>query len=80
MRRERYKSARRKLFRGCHLASTKCIKQQIEVGSSPKRTGDDPDKNMCTLQVLEESPKKGKPHEEVQSVPFDEKVRLRSFG
>ncbi|GAA0167495.1 hypothetical protein LIER_40386 [Lithospermum erythrorhizon] len=27
---------------------------------------------MCTLQVPEERPKKGQPHEEIQSMPLDE--------
>ncbi|GAA0163164.1 hypothetical protein LIER_19101 [Lithospermum erythrorhizon] len=37
------------------------------------------DRNVCTLQVLEESPKKGKPHEEIWSVPFDENNPAKVF-
>ncbi|GAA0164630.1 hypothetical protein LIER_20222 [Lithospermum erythrorhizon] len=37
------------------------------------------DRNLCTLQVLEGSPKKGQPHEDVQSVPFDENNPTKVF-
>ncbi|GAA0183335.1 hypothetical protein LIER_30761 [Lithospermum erythrorhizon] len=53
--------------RGCYLESTKRIKAQIEVGGvGPRHHG------ICILEVPEESPKKGQPHEEIRSIPFDE--------
>ncbi|GAA0142883.1 hypothetical protein LIER_03684 [Lithospermum erythrorhizon] len=52
--------------KGCYLASTKRIKAQM-------------DRKVCTLQVPEESPKKGKPNEDVRSVPFDEKDPVKVF-
>ncbi|GAA0161166.1 hypothetical protein LIER_44137 [Lithospermum erythrorhizon] len=46
---------------------------QMEARSSAKTREEAPDRNVCTLQVPEESSKKGKTHEDVRSVPFDEK-------
>ncbi|GAA0155032.1 hypothetical protein LIER_12855 [Lithospermum erythrorhizon] len=37
------------------------------------------DRNVCTLEVPEESPKKGRPHEEIQIIPFVEKDLAKVF-
>ncbi|GAA0166923.1 hypothetical protein LIER_21973 [Lithospermum erythrorhizon] len=57
--------------RGCYLASMKRIKAHMKIGSSSKRVEEAHDRNVCTLQVLEESLKKGNPDEDVWSMPFD---------
>ncbi|GAA0159821.1 hypothetical protein LIER_16518 [Lithospermum erythrorhizon] len=57
---------------GWYLASSKCIKAQTEVGSSSERPKELRDRNVYTLQVPEERSEKGRPHEEIQSVRFDE--------
>ncbi|GAA0183274.1 hypothetical protein LIER_30713 [Lithospermum erythrorhizon] len=51
----------------------------MEAGSSSKRVEEAPDRNVCILQVLEEISRKGKPHEDVRSVPFDEKDPAKVF-
>ncbi|GAA0146155.1 hypothetical protein LIER_36264 [Lithospermum erythrorhizon] len=51
----------------------------MEVVSPSKRAEEAPDRNVCTLQVPEESPKKGKPREDVWSVPFDERDPAKIF-
>ncbi|GAA0145143.1 hypothetical protein LIER_05401 [Lithospermum erythrorhizon] len=68
-----------KKARGCYLASTKQIKAQVEAGSifrGPEGFGD---RNVCTLEVPEEIPKKGQLHEEIQSVLFDERDPAKVF-
>ncbi|GAA0156651.1 hypothetical protein LIER_14095 [Lithospermum erythrorhizon] len=55
------------------------IKVQMEIGSTSGKTEESGDRNMCTSQVPGESPKKGKPHEEIRSVPFDEKEPAKVF-
>ncbi|GAA0156993.1 hypothetical protein LIER_14353 [Lithospermum erythrorhizon] len=61
-----------KKLRGCYLASTKRIKAQEDMGSTSERPEELKDRNVCTQEVLEESLKKGRPHEEIRSIPFDE--------
>ncbi|GAA0169101.1 hypothetical protein LIER_40706 [Lithospermum erythrorhizon] len=51
----------------------------METGSTSKKTVELGDRNVCTLQVPEEIPKKGMLHEEIQSVPFDEKEPAKVF-
>ncbi|GAA0151568.1 hypothetical protein LIER_10264 [Lithospermum erythrorhizon] len=68
-----------KKVRGCYLASTKRIKVQMEAESSYKTSKEAPDRNVCTLHVPKESPKKGKPHEGVRSIPFDKKEPAKVF-
>ncbi|GAA0157440.1 hypothetical protein LIER_14708 [Lithospermum erythrorhizon] len=56
----------------------------MKVASSSKKAEEPRDQNVYTLQIPEESPKKGRPHEEVQNVPFDEeepaKCRVQGGG
>ncbi|GAA0151747.1 hypothetical protein LIER_10401 [Lithospermum erythrorhizon] len=54
-------------------------KEQTEVGSLSRGPEGPKDWNVCTLEVLKESPKKGRPHEEIQSIPFDERGLVKVF-
>ncbi|GAA0159408.1 hypothetical protein LIER_38864 [Lithospermum erythrorhizon] len=55
--------------RGCYFASTKRIKAQIDVGSTSRRPDEPKDRNLATLAMPEESPRKRRPHEEIWSIP-----------
>ncbi|GAA0164865.1 hypothetical protein LIER_20406 [Lithospermum erythrorhizon] len=44
----------------------------MEARASSKKVEEPRNRNVCTLHVLEESPKKGPPHEKIRNVPFDE--------
>ncbi|GAA0161071.1 hypothetical protein LIER_17475 [Lithospermum erythrorhizon] len=68
-----------KKARGFYLASTKCIKAHMEVEYLSRKPEEPQDRNMCTLQISEESPKKGPPHEEIRSVLFDEEDPAKVF-
>ncbi|GAA0162397.1 hypothetical protein LIER_18500 [Lithospermum erythrorhizon] len=46
----------------------------MEIGSTSTKTEGPRDQNVCTLRIME-----GRPHEEVQSVPFDEKEPAKVF-
>ncbi|GAA0156865.1 hypothetical protein LIER_14254 [Lithospermum erythrorhizon] len=59
--------------RGCNLASTKQIKAQVEVDYTSQRPEGSKDRNVCTLEVLEEGPKRRRGHEEIRSILFDER-------
>ncbi|GAA0165831.1 hypothetical protein LIER_21129 [Lithospermum erythrorhizon] len=52
---------------------------QMEVGSSSKKPEVTRDENLCTLQVPEEIPEKGRQHEEIRNLPFDEGVPVMVF-
>ncbi|GAA0164089.1 hypothetical protein LIER_19807 [Lithospermum erythrorhizon] len=43
----------------------------MEEGTMSRGTEGSMDRNICTLEVTEESPKKGRPHEGIQSISFD---------
>ncbi|GAA0151264.1 hypothetical protein LIER_10019 [Lithospermum erythrorhizon] len=68
-----------KKARGCYMASTKRIKAQGEEGATYRGPEGSRDQNVCTLEVPEESPKKGQPHEEIQSILFNERDPTRVF-
>ncbi|GAA0157894.1 hypothetical protein LIER_15055 [Lithospermum erythrorhizon] len=68
-----------KKARGCYLASTKRIKAQMEVGTTSWGLEGSRDRNVYNLEVPEESPKKGRPHEEIWSISFDERDPVRVF-
>ncbi|GAA0174040.1 hypothetical protein LIER_27512 [Lithospermum erythrorhizon] len=42
-------------------------------GLHARRPEEPRDRNVCTLEIPEESSRKGRPHEEIQSIPFDER-------
>ncbi|GAA0167865.1 hypothetical protein LIER_22708 [Lithospermum erythrorhizon] len=48
-----------KKARSCYLASKKRIKSRLEVGTTSRGAGDPRDRNVCTVEVPEEIPKKG---------------------
>ncbi|GAA0150151.1 hypothetical protein LIER_09154 [Lithospermum erythrorhizon] len=43
------------------------------------RDAEPPEQDICTLEPPEESPRNGKPHEEVWSIPFDERDPKKVF-
>ncbi|GAA0170685.1 hypothetical protein LIER_41003 [Lithospermum erythrorhizon] len=51
---------------GCYLASTKRIKAQMEVVGTSRAMGEPAARDICALEVPEESLKKGRPHEEIR--------------
>ncbi|GAA0159287.1 hypothetical protein LIER_16101 [Lithospermum erythrorhizon] len=50
-----------------------------ETGKYARGTVAPTDRDIRTLEVSEESPKKGWPHEEIRSVPFDERNPKTAF-
>ncbi|GAA0161678.1 hypothetical protein LIER_17935 [Lithospermum erythrorhizon] len=51
----------------------------IWAGSMCRGPDEPRDRNMCTLVVPEESFKKGRPHDEIRSIPFDERNTAKVF-
>ncbi|GAA0146797.1 hypothetical protein LIER_06665 [Lithospermum erythrorhizon] len=51
----------------------------MEVGTTYRGAKGSRDRNVCTLELREESPKKGRPPEEIRSVLFDERVPKKVF-
>ncbi|GAA0156721.1 hypothetical protein LIER_14145 [Lithospermum erythrorhizon] len=68
-----------KKARGCYLASTKRIKVKTEVGSISRGSEGSKDQTVCTLEILEESPRNWQPHEEIRSIPLDKRDPAKAF-
>ncbi|GAA0184494.1 hypothetical protein LIER_31782 [Lithospermum erythrorhizon] len=51
------------------MAATKRIRAQMELGSTSQGIEGPTYRDICTLEILEESPKKGRPYVEIRSVP-----------
>ncbi|GAA0149225.1 hypothetical protein LIER_08454 [Lithospermum erythrorhizon] len=51
----------------------------MEVGTTSRGLERPRDQNVCTLEVLEERHKKGRPHEEIRNFPFNERDPKKVF-
>ncbi|GAA0143956.1 hypothetical protein LIER_04520 [Lithospermum erythrorhizon] len=63
----------------CYLASTKRIRAQTKVGATIGEVERPRSRNVCTLEVPGENPKKGRTREEIQSIRFDERDLKKFF-